>query len=331
MSKKILYIRQNAKGGTDNYCKALYKMFENDAELQPYPVSDIPDIPSRFFHYSYQTQALEEAIRQADIIHINGYTAMGTVQAFRIAKNQNKKIVYTAHWHPFECLHRPFLGKLFFNLFLRSKIKKYAQVVTTINNDDYHFFNAFHPNVVQIPHWFTPSLLKEWPKKKTNMILFVGRIDDPVKGFEHLQHLPVGKYEVHCVGKGKLNRKDFHQHVNIPDEELAKLYAEASLLVIPSKYEAFSYAALEAMTYGTPVLMSERVRIADYLDGVNGYAVFQYGNVTDFIQKIDHTIGMHADVEKVLDIFSIEKIRKQYYAVYLDTLYKAHTKGDSKE
>lgn len=316
MSKKILYIRQNAKGGTDNYCKALYKMFENDAELQPYPVSDIPDIPSRFFHYSYQTQALEEAIRQADIIHINGYTAMGTVQAFRIAKNLNRKIVYTAHWHPFECLHHPFLGRLFFNVFLRSKIRKYAHVVTTINNDDYRFFNAFHPNVVQIPHWFIPVPMQKQSKRKKNMILFVGRADNPVKGIEHLYNLPENQYEVHCVGRGNIIRKDFHQHIGITDEELAALYCEAALLVIPSIYEAFSFAALEAMTYGTPVLMSERVRIADYLQGVNGYQIFRYGDYDEFVQKVAETIGTEVDTDKVCQIFDVENIKQKYLSVY---------------
>ena len=46
MSKKILYIRENMPGGTDNYCKALYNIFQNDAEFQPLPVEDISDIHS---------------------------------------------------------------------------------------------------------------------------------------------------------------------------------------------------------------------------------------------------------------------------------------------
>ena len=35
MSKKILYVRQNMLGGTDNYYKALYNLFQGDDELQP--------------------------------------------------------------------------------------------------------------------------------------------------------------------------------------------------------------------------------------------------------------------------------------------------------
>ena len=318
MRKKILYIRENQPGGTNKYCMALFEMFHDDIDLQPLPVEDISDIRSRWFHYYYKPKALREAISHADIIHINGYTAMGTIQAFLEAKRQHKRIVYTAHFHPFEMLRHPLLAKLFFNGLLRRIIKKYADVVTTINGEDTRFFKDVHPMVRQIPHWFKPLPLIKCCQKKPNMIMLVGRADNPVKGIEHLYHLPVGQYEVHCVGRGDIERQDFIQHIGITDEEMATLYAEASLLVIPSKYEAFSYAALEAMIYGTPVLMSERVRIADYLEGVKGYQVFQYGNYEDFTEKVAQTIGNKVDTETIIQIFSPERIKKEYRSVYLE-------------
>ena len=316
MKQKILYIRQNMPGGTDTYCKALYNLLKDDAELCPLPVTDIPAIRSRLFHYYYRNAPLREAIRQADIVHINGYTAMGSIQAFLWAHRLHKKIVYTAHWHPFECLRHPTLGRLFFELLFLPIIKRYAHAVTSINHEDYKFFSRLHPNVRQIPHWFRP-LPVALPPKKPNMLLFVGRTDDPVKGIEHLKSLPKGQYEVHCVGKGTLDRPDFHQHLGISDEALARLYAEASLLVIPSKYEAFSYAALEAMSYGTPVLMSENVRIADYLNGIKGWNTFKYGDYADFLLKIQQTIGTDVDTDKIIQVFSPENIREMYRSVYL--------------
>lgn len=42
------------------------------------------------------------------------------------------------------------------------------------------------------------------------------------------------------------------------DEELASLYASASMLVYPSLYEGFGLPPLEAMTSGTPVIVSDR-------------------------------------------------------------------------
>lgn len=316
MRKNILYIRQNIPGGTDNYCKALYHLLKDDAELCPMPVVDLPVIPSRLFHYYYKTTPLKEAIQEADIVHINGYTAIGSIQAFIIAHSLHKKIVYTAHWHPFENLRHPLLGKIFFRLLFQPIIRRYADIVTTINNEDYKFFRGFHHHVIQIPHWYHPLSIRT-PKKNPNMILFVGRTDDPVKGIEHLYHLPKEKYEIHCVGKGLLSRKDLHQHTNISNEDLAFLYAEAALLVIPSKYEAFSYAALEALSYGTPVLMSERVRIADYLQDIQGYQVFKYGDYDDFAQKVQSTIGMTVDTESVIRKFSPDVFKEKYRSLYL--------------
>lgn len=318
MRKKILYIRENKPGGTDNYCKALFNLFAEDPELEPLPVADIPDIHSRLFHYYYRPAALTHAISQADIVHINGYTAMGSIQAFLTARHLHKPVVYTAHWHPFECLRHPLLGKCFFNILFRPIIRRYANIVTTINNEDTHFFQKIHPHVIQLPHWSKPLQLLPAPKRNQQMILFVGRADDPVKGIEHLYSIPSGQYEVHCVGKGEILRKDFHQHIGISDMELASLYAKASLVVIPSKYEAFSYAALEAMSYGTPVLLSERVRIADYLDGVKGYRVFQYGNHDDFLHKIALTLGTTVETEKVNKIFNPETIKEHYRSIYLN-------------
>ena len=317
MSKRILYIRENLKGGTDNYCKALYHLFKDDNELCPLPVTDIPAIHSRLFHYYYRNDELKAAIREADIVHINGYTALGSVQAMRLAHQMNKRIVYTAHWHPFRCLRHPVLGELFFRMVFLPMIKRYANVVTAINQEDYQFFSAFHHHVVQIPHWYQPLSIQP-VAKKPDMVLFVGRTDDPVKGIEHLYQLPEGQYEVHCVGKGNVARKDFHQHIGISDAELARLYAEASLVVVPSKYEAFSYAALEAMSYGTPVLMSERVRIADYLQGIKGYQVFRYGDMHDFLTKLPQTIGSVVDSDKVRQIFNPATIRHRYRSIYLN-------------
>lgn len=322
MTKKILYIRENKRGGTDNYCKALFKLFGDDTELEPLPVKDIPDKASRLFHYYYRQKDLRKAVMDADIIHINGYTAMGTIQAFLAARQLHKKIVYTAHWHPFECLRHPFLGRCFFYLLIKPIIKRYADTVVTINNEDTQFFKQFHHNVIQIPHWYQPLTLQEVPVRKKNMILFVGRPDNPVKGIQHLYQLPKNTYEVHCVGRGALMRDDFHQHVNIQDSELAKLYAEASLVVVPSKYEAFSYAALEALTHGTPVVMSERVRIADYLHGIHGVQIFQYGNYDDFLKKIESTIGNSVDKELVCNTFSPENIREKYRSLYLNSTFK---------
>ena len=313
--QKIIYIRQALPGGTDNYCRALQQMFADNHLCQAMPIEDYPIIKSRFFHYYYKPAPLKQAIRKADIVHINGYTAFGTIQALRYARKYNKKVIYSPHFHPFQYLRHPKLGKQFFQI-LKPFIRRCADKVLTINNEDTQFFRQFHPNVVQIPHWHKPTKEDNTQPKQPGMILFVGRIDDPVKGIEHLYQIPQGKYQVHCVGKGTLQRKDFIQHTNISQHQLQQLYQQAALTVIPSKYEAFSYVALESLLANTPVLMSQSVRIADYLKQVRGITIFQYHDYTQFINKIQETIGTQVDTDKVKQIFNPQTIKQIYIDVY---------------
>lgn len=318
--KKILQIRRtptNKYGGISNYCIALQKMFQNDEDFNVLDVEDYPILKSRLFHFYYRIKPLYKAIKKADIIHINGYTEIGNTQAFIIAKLLKKKIVYTAHWHPFKYLNNPKGGKCFFYTLIKPFVKHLAHAVVTINNEDTAFFNSFCRNVHQIPHWYDFDNNSPAISKKGNMIMFVGRLSDPVKGLEHIMHLPEGKYDIHLVGSGeKPNRTDCTQHCNVPQKELERLYKEASLLVIPSRYEAFSYAAIEALSHGTPVVMSERVRIADYLSGVSGYSVFKFKDYEDFNQKVEITIGTSVDIQSVRKIFSTSSIKKEYKKVY---------------
>lgn len=303
--------------GTANYCKALYDMFKDDVDTRACPIVDYPAIPSRLFKYYYRHKPLAEAIKKAEIVHINGYTAMGTAQALYLAHHYGKQVVYTAHWHPFNSLRHPFLGKTFFRFIIKPLVRRCAHKVVAINNEDLAFFKAFHPHVEQIPHWYAAEEPASHIAKKKNMILFIGRINDPMKNFSTLYSLPEGKYEVHCVGRGELaTRPDFIQHINLSDEALGQLYDEASLVVIPSKYEAFSYVALEAMSHGTPVVMSDRVRIADYLLGIRGYSVFKYNDDTDFLKKVEATIGSTVDRQAIKDLFAPERIKLYYKKIY---------------
>ncbi|MCR5679641.1 MAG: glycosyltransferase family 4 protein [Prevotella sp.] len=323
---KILLIRENLKGGTDNYCKVLHRLLGHDNDCQVLPVTDIPHVKSALYHYKYEEQVLRPYIEQADIVHVNGYTAQGTIDAMRLAHRLGKKIVYTGHWHPFSCLRHPALGKLFFNMKMKRAIMRYADVVTTINNEDTRFFSSFFPNVVQIPHPLNEQCRTDEPSEASigqrdpQMILFVGRIDDPVKGFEQIYALPEGHYHIHCVGKGVLpaERSDITHHVNIPTEELTALYQKASLLVVPSKYEAFCFVALEALSQGVPVVMSERVRIADYLTGTAGWAVYRYGDTKDFIAKVEQTLGQTVSIDRIRHIFDPQAIAGKYKQIYLE-------------
>lgn len=59
-----------------------------------------------------------------------------------------------------------------------------------------------------------------------------------------------------------------------PQREMARLYAAADAFVLPTAYETFSLACMEAMACSVPVFATRVGGIEDYLiDGVNGFAI----------------------------------------------------------
>lgn len=307
------------QGGQYTYCINLIDLFkgstliEFDRIFQP-KCKKLPLFNKLWFNWKDLYKRIKES--ECDIVFINGYAEFTVWQEFIIAKILKKRIIYAPHFHPFDFLERPFAGKAFFSLAIRP-ILGWASSVVTIGKTDFAYFNKMKnvKSVYMIPHHYVAcSKINRNHKKKGNMILFVGR-NEANKGLEYLYELP-DKYEVHCVTGGELKRKNFIQHQNIPQAELDSLYDQASLVVIPSRYEAFSYVALEAFTHGTPVLMSSNVKIADHLDDEKGFSIFPYGDLKSFLNKVQETIGKPVDTDKILSKFNPEIIRNKYEAVF---------------
>ena len=323
---RVLQIRETPLtkcAGVDANCQALIELFSDDDTIEMLPTIDytrhtVPILHQYYLDKNEICRSIEEL--KPNIIHIHGAYSFTLYVAVQCAKKYHIPIVFSPHFHPFWALRRPFMGKVFFHV-ITKRILKDVNTVFTINNEDTVFFRKYHNNVIRIPHWSKYVTPKYCPEKKKGMILFVGRPNESNKGFEHLFYLPEGKYEIHCVGKGDFAfRQDMACHVNISNEELSQLYQQASLLVVPSRYEAFSYVTLEALANYTPVVLSDRVRIADYLQGESGVSVFKYKDFNDFVLKVNDTIGHIINPEQILSSFSPESIKEEYKFAYKDVV-----------
>ena len=316
----ICPITNSRVDGIGTYCNALVELFNDNDEVTVLPHLNPPLIESKLLNNLFRWKPFYQMVKQsdADIFHINGYTSFTVLEAFLVCTLLKKKMVYTPHWHPYKMLRRPVMGMLFFNLLIRPFLSK-TKAVVTLNSEDSSYFAFLKDKAWRIPHWNRLNVEEEClntPKKK-DMILFIGRFNADNKGFEYLYHLPEGLYDIHCVGRGEVDkRSDMTIHTDIPVEELKSLYARASLVVIPSKYEAFSYVSLEALSFNTPVVMSNRVRIADYIRGCDGVKIFPYGNYQAFVDSVASTIGKPVAKEEILSKFSPETIRNKYISLY---------------
>ena len=65
------------------------------------------------------------------------------------------------------------------------------------------------------------------------------------------------------------------------------------------------------------MLLSDRVRIADYLGGVEGVKVFNYHDYQDFCDKVNEGVGLKVDFDKVSDILSEKEVRVKYRELLL--------------
>lgn len=323
---KIAFIRNVSpynRGGIKKHCVELSSLFSKEDEITILPIVDIPTKRIPVLNKTiFVNSALFNYLKNidCDIVHIHGFATLDVIQSFLIARYLKKKIVFSPHYHPFKYLQHPFLGRLFFYGCLRFLLR-FSSAIITITQNDTVFFQKYHKVVCKIPHAFQ-SLNKntKFERKKANMILFVGRNDDN-KGISNLYNIDP-RYEVHVVSRGEIKRKDFIVHNNISNEELSLLYAKSSLVVIPSRYEAFSYVALEAFAHGTPVVMSKTVMIADYLHGLRGYATFDFGDEKAFLLAVEKTIGISVDKELILRKFDRIIIKSSYLEVYRDVFEK---------
>ena len=309
--------------GVDSNCQGLISLFKDDSEIEMLPTINYTKHTAKCIRqYWLDKKEMAESIRKfnPDIVHVHGACSFTLPMAVKCAKKMGKHVVLSGHLHPFYSLRTPVLGKLFFFLITR-RVLKSVDLVFTINNEDTALLSKYHNNVVKIPHWSKFNVESATKEKRKNMILFVGRLSDSNKGFEHLYHLPEGKYEIHCVGKGTVKlRSDMTKHTDISEEELKRLYQESSLLVVPSRYEAFSYATIEALMCNTPVVLSDRVRIADYLSGISGYSVFTYQDYQGFVEAVSSTIGKAVEISKVEYVFNPRVIKEAYRKAYLSVM-----------
>ena len=137
---KVLLISENAPsiyGGIERHCHNIKLLFNNDKDITVESISK-EDIGFYKINVIDKIVFNEKKLRQriyiskCDVVHIHGFASLAVWQAIRIASKLKKRIIYTAHFHPFERLDNPTLGKLFFHFLLKPYIKKIDTIIIII-------------------------------------------------------------------------------------------------------------------------------------------------------------------------------------------------------
>ncbi|QNL20579.1 glycosyltransferase family 4 protein [Hyphobacterium sp. CCMP332] len=192
-------------------------------------------------------------------------------------------------------------------------------------------------------------------RRDPNLLLFVGRIH-PRKGLEELfmtmniifekrpqtklQLLgafdPVFKNQLEGLLKSDAYLEKVEFFGKIPHSELVDHYNKASLVLVPSRAEAFGLVAIEAMACETPVCMANKASGPEIIRDGEGAWLLNYDNSEEsanlIIEKLSRPelISKQGKVARahIKDHFSSEKILKKNVQFYHQILSaKAKTKA----
>jgi len=188
------------------------------------------------------------------------------------AATRRRRFFYSPHWHPD---WKPGLRR---NLLLHGLNRLPLTIARRVFHQTRTDFDPFleeYPWVPRarldvLPHGAADPLpgLARPPRAPGEFVaLFVGRVDEPRKGFDILRaafaraRRPGWRLEV--VGRvGDETRASLvaefgdavRVHGLVAETALERAYAEADVFAMPSRYEGFGIPFIEAMRYGTPVI-----------------------------------------------------------------------------
>jgi glycosyltransferase involved in cell wall biosynthesis len=118
-------------------------------------------------------------------------------------------------------------------------------------------------------------------------ITFLGNADDRAKGFhlvekalrDLLENLNLKRIRLHVWGYSQRNfssQENIIYHGKYSYNDLKSIFSTSDILIFPSiLWETYGFVALEALSYGIPVLASERSGISDVIRQIDeGMIIF---------------------------------------------------------
>ncbi len=286
----------------------------------------------------------------ADIVHAHSPPPLDSYFAARACMSSEKPFVITYHCDlEIPGVLGPFIVWMYERTFGSYTVSSADKIIVTTgtyaatSRSVWKYLPVVIPNAVD-KQMFNPSVDGSGIRGRHNIgsddrvVLFVGRLVSH-KGIEHLldaaKHVPDAKFVI--VGGGEFAEflKRRHPAVSggnvifagrVPYADLPKYYAACDISVLPSvsRLEAFGIAALEGMSSGKPVVVSDIPGVREVItDGEEGL-LCEPMNPEDLAQKITTLLENDArrqrmgskGREKIEKYFNVERIAKNLAEVY---------------
>ena len=189
-------------------------------------------------------------------------------------------------------------------------------------------------------------------KKISRRIVTVASADVPLKGLDFLLRALFKLVKIYpdislsIIGEQKkgghterlIDELNLKEHVNffsnLSQGNLRKTYCEAEIAVIPSLYEGFGFAAIEAMACGVPIISSSGGALPEVIKdcGIiippkDSKAI--YNSVTQLFSSPDNAKKLaNKALERVKERFSWEVVAKKLEEVYFLEIENFHHAND---
>ena len=235
-------------------------------------------------------------------------------------------------------------NRIYCGKFYQRQIKKFPRIIVSNKNDEIYFKKLLgrrSNSVHYLPYGLDESYFLNSNEVKTTRgfnILFVGRLEEQ-KGIDYLKRIiekvnsrkddntinftlagdgPL-KPTIETIAK-KYSNVSYLGQVN--KDDLRSTYLKSDLVIIPSKWETFSYVCLEAQACGVPVVAFDIPGPQDILRYGTGKLI-PLGNINQFSNAIEHFINLkiksntgylkvrHKIADQTARSYSIDTVVKQ--------------------
>ena len=279
----------------------------------------------------------------ADLIHVNG--GPGGVL---IPRSQACPVVYTAH-HTY-AQQASLVGgqgwKLVLALMEKRSYEKAHSIAAVSRSTADSIVTGYKTDpskVAVVPNGLDFGLFRPAPVSKSpRTCLFVGRLDAR-KGFLHLikawprvvERLPSSKLLVIGNGPERLAAEKYLAQEGIvhtvtflgrvDSRELVRLYSEAQCVAVPSVFEGFGLAALEALACGTRVVARNVDGLRDVITDDDLGRLVAPNDIDALadaiVDEFDHPRGINSRTRaRLVEKYDWTVVERQYRELYADAL-----------
>jgi glycosyltransferase involved in cell wall biosynthesis len=177
------------------------------------------------------------------------------------------------------------------------------------------------PNAVNMPEPFTRHY-----DKSVLQFLFVGRfafnkgIDILARAIQHInQEGYAGRMQFVLVGQGPeydritatLKEPNVLFTGGIDDEMLSRLYRESDVFVLPTLFEGMPTVALEAMSYGLPLIITDTGATLELADEDNAL-IIEKRSVSSLVEALRTMVRMDSASRKKMSEASLQKVSRKF-------------------